>query len=131
MSIFGKIMGAIFGTKAEAAPAADESRLTSVVKKVLGLGSDAKLKVRGFDDLLVYRAKCCNPIRGEEIIGALQVDVDRLKRGTRRSPRSGYGAPFVLPTQAPEVLCGLPMHRPLIESAIRSAAYGEWRTPRS
>ena len=23
----------------------------------------------GFDELLVYRAKCCNPIRGEEIIG--------------------------------------------------------------
>jgi guanosine-3',5'-bis(diphosphate) 3'-pyrophosphohydrolase len=50
-------------------PAEDESRITSVVKRVLGLGSDAKLKVRGFDDLLVYRAKCCNPIRGEEIIG--------------------------------------------------------------
>ncbi|HLQ75969.1 MAG TPA: bifunctional (p)ppGpp synthetase/guanosine-3',5'-bis(diphosphate) 3'-pyrophosphohydrolase, partial [Terriglobia bacterium] len=49
--------------------AADESKITSVVKRVLGLGSDAKLKVRGFDDLLVYRAKCCNPIRGEEIIG--------------------------------------------------------------
>jgi GTP pyrophosphokinase len=52
-----------------AAPAAeDESRITTVVKRVLGLG-EAKLKVKGFDDLLVYRAKCCNPIRGEEIIG--------------------------------------------------------------
>jgi GTP pyrophosphokinase len=46
-----------------------ESRLTTAVKKVLGIGSDAKLKVTGFDELLVYRAKCCNPIRGEEIIG--------------------------------------------------------------
>src|SRR6185295_4428479 len=54
---------------ADTLPPEDESRLTSVVKRVLGLGSDAKLKVRGFDDLLVYRAKCCNPIRGEEIIG--------------------------------------------------------------
>jgi len=54
---------------AETVPAEDESRITSVVKRVLGLGSDAKLKVRGFDDLLVYRAKCCNPIRGEQIIG--------------------------------------------------------------
>ncbi len=27
------------------------------------------LKVRGIDDLLVYRAKCCNPIRGEAIVG--------------------------------------------------------------
>jgi GTP pyrophosphokinase len=35
---------------------------------VLGLG-EAKLKVKGFDDLLIYRAKCCNPIRGEEVIG--------------------------------------------------------------
>jgi guanosine-3',5'-bis(diphosphate) 3'-pyrophosphohydrolase len=25
--------------------------------------------VEGQDDLLVYRARCCNPIRGEEIIG--------------------------------------------------------------
>ena len=26
-------------------------------------------KVHGMDDLLVYRAKCCNPIRGEAIVG--------------------------------------------------------------
>jgi GTP pyrophosphokinase len=49
--------------------APDESRLTSVVKKMFGIGTDAKLKVTGFDELLIYRAKCCNPIRGEEIIG--------------------------------------------------------------
>jgi GTP pyrophosphokinase len=30
---------------------------------------DAIIKVRGMDDLLVYRAKCCNPIRGEAIVG--------------------------------------------------------------
>src|SRR5262249_1817670 len=36
-----------------AAPAAteEESRLTSVVKRVLGIGNDAKIKVKGFDDL--------------------------------------------------------------------------------
>jgi GTP pyrophosphokinase len=50
-------------------PVVEESKLTSVVKRVLGIGSDAKLQVKGFDDLLVYRAKCCNPIRGEEVIG--------------------------------------------------------------
>jgi GTP pyrophosphokinase len=50
-------------------PAEPESLLTSVVKRVLGLGADARLQVKGFDDLLVYRAKCCNPIRGEEVIG--------------------------------------------------------------
>jgi GTP diphosphokinase / guanosine-3',5'-bis(diphosphate) 3'-diphosphatase len=30
---------------------------------------DGAIKVRGLDDLLVYRAKCCNPIRGEAIVG--------------------------------------------------------------
>jgi GTP pyrophosphokinase len=50
-------------------PVEPESTITSVVKRVLGIGSDSKLQVRGFDDLLVYRAKCCNPIRGEEVIG--------------------------------------------------------------
>jgi GTP pyrophosphokinase len=50
-------------------PQVEESKITSVVKRVLGLGTDAKLQVKGFDDFLVYRAKCCNPIRGEEVIG--------------------------------------------------------------
>ncbi len=31
--------------------------------------ADGVIKVRGIDDLLVYRAKCCNPIRGEAIVG--------------------------------------------------------------
>ncbi|HWB82921.1 MAG TPA: bifunctional (p)ppGpp synthetase/guanosine-3',5'-bis(diphosphate) 3'-pyrophosphohydrolase [Bryobacteraceae bacterium] len=31
--------------------------------------SEAVIKVRGVDELLVYRAKCCNPIRGEAIVG--------------------------------------------------------------
>ncbi|MBI2679821.1 MAG: bifunctional (p)ppGpp synthetase/guanosine-3',5'-bis(diphosphate) 3'-pyrophosphohydrolase [Candidatus Solibacter usitatus] len=30
---------------------------------------DAVIKVRGVDDLMVYRAKCCNPIRGDAIVG--------------------------------------------------------------
>ncbi len=30
---------------------------------------DLVIKVKGMDDLLVYRAKCCNPIRGESIVG--------------------------------------------------------------
>ncbi len=41
---------------------------TSVVRRVFG-GDVAPLKVTGHDDLMVYRAGCCNPIRGEEIIG--------------------------------------------------------------
>jgi len=40
----------------------------NVVRRVFG--SDVSpLKVKGHDDLMVYRARCCNPIRGEEIIG--------------------------------------------------------------
>ncbi len=31
--------------------------------------ADLVIKVKGVDDLLVYRAKCCNPIRGESIVG--------------------------------------------------------------
>ncbi|HYI95965.1 MAG TPA: TGS domain-containing protein, partial [Bryobacteraceae bacterium] len=30
---------------------------------------DLVLRVKGIDDLMVYRAKCCNPIRGESIVG--------------------------------------------------------------
>jgi GTP pyrophosphokinase len=32
-------------------------------------GGDLVIKVKGIDDLMVYRAKCCNPIRGESIVG--------------------------------------------------------------
>ena len=41
----------------------------SVVRRVFGCGDGSALKVTGHDDLLVYRARCCNPIRGEEIVG--------------------------------------------------------------
>src|ERR1700733_8444988 len=44
-------------------------QMSEAVKRVFfGKGSDS-LQVEGQDDLLVYRARCCNPIRGEEIIG--------------------------------------------------------------
>ena len=45
-----------------------ETGIASVVRRVLGTG-DEKIKVRGFDDLMVFRARCCNPIRGEKIVG--------------------------------------------------------------
>ncbi|MCA1555712.1 MAG: RelA/SpoT family protein, partial [Acidobacteria bacterium] len=48
-----------------------ESRLrTSVqaVKRLIRLG-DESIVVRGVDDLLVARARCCNPVHGEPIIG--------------------------------------------------------------
>ena len=30
---------------------------------------DLAIHVKGADDVLVYRAKCCNPVRGEQIVG--------------------------------------------------------------
>ena len=45
-----------------------ETGIASVVRRVLGTG-DQKIKVRGIDDLMVFRARCCNPIRGEKIVG--------------------------------------------------------------
>src|SRR6266700_823208 len=42
--------------------------LVKTVKHMLGFG-EAPLVVKGHDDLLVYRAKCCNPIPGDEIVG--------------------------------------------------------------
>src|SRR5215471_2764976 len=42
--------------------------VVSVVKRAFG-GGEEKIKVRGSDDVLVFRAKCCNPIRGEKIVG--------------------------------------------------------------
>jgi GTP pyrophosphokinase len=45
-----------------------ETGIASVVRRVLGTG-DEKIKVRGVDDLMVFRARCCNPIRGEQIVG--------------------------------------------------------------
>jgi GTP pyrophosphokinase len=50
---------------------ADEEKqnaITSVVRRVFG-GDHNAIKVKGHDDLLVYRARCCNPIRGEDIVG--------------------------------------------------------------
>jgi GTP diphosphokinase / guanosine-3',5'-bis(diphosphate) 3'-diphosphatase len=60
-----------FLTPDEMAAASEEkvSKFASTVKKVLRFSSGATIQVKGIDDLLVYRAKCCNPIRGEEIVG--------------------------------------------------------------
>jgi len=42
--------------------------VVSAVRRALA-GDNEKIKVRGADDLLVVRARCCNPIRGEKIVG--------------------------------------------------------------
>jgi GTP diphosphokinase / guanosine-3',5'-bis(diphosphate) 3'-diphosphatase len=45
-----------------------ESAVSSVVRRVFG-GDNNAITVKGSGDLLVYRARCCNPIRGEGIVG--------------------------------------------------------------
>ena len=45
------------------------SSRSSSASSVTGGAAADKIKVRGTDDVLVFRAKCCNPIRGERIVG--------------------------------------------------------------
>ncbi len=70
----------VLGRLAPGGPAADrgqtpveekpEGAFTSVVRRVFGGdATNSTLLVKGHDDLMVYRARCCNPIRGEEILG--------------------------------------------------------------
>lgn len=52
-----------------------ETRLktaTRAVRKFIGM--EDSIVVRGVDNLLINRAKCCNPLRGEEIIGYISLD---------------------------------------------------------
>jgi GTP pyrophosphokinase len=52
----------------EIKPGPGEEGMSDAVRKLHLTGSDS-LQVEGQNDLLVYRARCCNPIRGEEIVG--------------------------------------------------------------
>ena len=45
-----------------------DNMVTAAVKRAFG-GGEEKIMVRGADDVLVFRARCCNPIRGEKIVG--------------------------------------------------------------
>jgi GTP pyrophosphokinase len=52
-----------------------ETKLSTGVKavrKLIGLGEDA-IVVKGVDNLLTTRARCCNPLRGEDIIGYISL----------------------------------------------------------
>src|SRR5437879_5407623 len=43
--------------------------LASVVRRVFGGDSNNAIRVKGHGDLLVYRPRCCSPIRGETVVG--------------------------------------------------------------
>jgi GTP pyrophosphokinase len=52
-----------------------ETRIESgvkAVKRFIGMGEDA-IVVTGVDNLLSTRARCCNPLRGEDIIGYISL----------------------------------------------------------
>jgi len=61
--VLAKASGQTLAETAEEAP-----KLGSTVKKMLGI-NDGAIIVRGHDDLMVYRSKCCNAIPGDEIVG--------------------------------------------------------------
>jgi len=68
-----QVLGKLAPTNAPPPPEGDESKesaagISSVVRRVFG-GDNNALIVKGQGDLLVYRARCCNPIRGEAIVG--------------------------------------------------------------
>ncbi|MGB2627085.1 MAG: bifunctional (p)ppGpp synthetase/guanosine-3',5'-bis(diphosphate) 3'-pyrophosphohydrolase [Candidatus Acidiferrum sp.] len=72
---FGKysarqVLSRFFGepTRDDTSAADTKPTLVKTVKRMLGFG-EAPLIVKGEDDLLVFRAKCCNPIPGDDIIG--------------------------------------------------------------
>jgi GTP pyrophosphokinase len=65
--ILTRLLGEPAQTEEASAPDSAPT-LVKTVKRMLGFG-EAPLIVKGHGDLLVYRAKCCNPIPGDEIVG--------------------------------------------------------------
>jgi GTP pyrophosphokinase len=66
-----QVLAKLAPSAAEPLPDADPAKsnaFSSVVRRVFGDNTNA-LRVKGEGDLLVYRARCCNPIRGESVVG--------------------------------------------------------------
>jgi len=61
------VLSRLVGQDALKEPAKDGA-IVSVVKRVLGTG-EKTIKVSGIDDVMVVLARCCNPIKGEKIVG--------------------------------------------------------------
>ena len=68
--VLAKLSPGIQEETAAEEPASKPSTLGTVIRRVFGQSADGgAIKVKGYNDLLVYRARCCNPIRGEAIVG--------------------------------------------------------------
>src|SRR6266478_3517344 len=66
-----QILGKLTPAADAPAPAEEEGTggIGSVVRRVFGGDHSDAIRVKGHGDLLVYRARCCNPIRGEAVVG--------------------------------------------------------------
>jgi GTP pyrophosphokinase len=62
-----QILDQLFPERAQG-PEARDAVLPRVLQRVLGR-TDPPIAVKGRDEALVYRAKCCNPILGDDIVG--------------------------------------------------------------
>jgi GTP pyrophosphokinase len=64
------LSGALGEPLAEKPEQAEEvpAKIVSTVKRMLRVG-EGTLQVGGQDDLMIFRAKCCNPIPGDDIVG--------------------------------------------------------------
>ncbi len=126
----------------EEKPTSKLLEVTERVKKALGL-REAPIRVRGVEDLMVYRARCCNPIRGEEIVGyitrgrgvavharrcsnvpTLLVNRERIVEveWTRGGESEPYAVPlYVVVEDRPGVLAGITSAIANIKTNIRDA----------
>ena len=66
-----QILSPIFPDREPSAePPSKTSVLSAVFRNVFGKGTDkTAITVKSRDGLLIYRAKCCNPIRGDDVVG--------------------------------------------------------------
>jgi GTP pyrophosphokinase len=69
--VLSKALGETLGEPAvaEPKPKSAPARIVSGVKRALGMGAAEAIRVRGDSGLMVFLAKCCSPIPGDEIVG--------------------------------------------------------------
>jgi len=74
-NVLGKLLGAEKFNELDPDKKKETALKTGMkaVRKFIGLSEDAII-VRGIDNLLINRAKCCNPLRGEDIIGYISLE---------------------------------------------------------
>src|SRR6202790_5442707 len=67
-----QVLARLSPAAAEPEAPADDGKpggFASAVRRVFGGENNNAIRVKGQGDLLVYRARCCNPIRGESVVG--------------------------------------------------------------